>query len=219
MYQNVISSETQIAFANAMKIQQNFSPEYLKITQEIMESPVYQKIIKQQEVLNQMTIPAPLMAEIQAINDGIQSALKGINFVELQKITQSQKFLNSALAVQHAEFDFLDEMKKIDNYQQKTLDNTLKEIRLKNNGELELPENFPTKAKKKFKSFFESAKKFLKSVKNFWSEHENDMIALLPNIQPTFDFLNTGEVSNLGSAIATSLLIKKIFRNTSENEF
>ena len=45
------------------------------------------------------------------------------------------------------------------------------------------------------------------------------MIALLPNIQPTFDFLNTGEVSNLGSAIATSLLIKKIFRNTSENEF
>lgn len=144
-----------------------------------------------------MTIPAPLIAEIQVINDGIQSALKGINFVELQKITQSQKFLCSALAVQHAEFDFLKEMKKIENYQQKTLADILKEIRLKNNGELELPENFPTKTKKNFKTFLESAKRFLKSVKNFWSEHEDNIIALLPNIQPTIEFLNTGEVSNL----------------------
>lgn len=49
MYQNVISSETQIAFANAMKIQQNFSPEYLKITQEIISSPTYEAAKKVME--------------------------------------------------------------------------------------------------------------------------------------------------------------------------
>lgn len=99
--------------------------------QKFASSPAYQAILKQQEILNKMAIPASLMPELQAANNLIQPALQNINFDNLTKIVQSENFFKSALAVQNASIDFLSEMKKLDNYKQKTLGEILKELRLK----------------------------------------------------------------------------------------
>ena len=112
----------------------NISPEVIKQmqwAQKFASSPAYQAMVKQQEILNRMAVPVSLMAEMQAANNLIQPALQNINFDNLTKIVQSENFLKSALAVQNASINFLEEMKKLDNYQQKTLGEILKEIILK----------------------------------------------------------------------------------------
>ena len=138
----------------------------MSLTEKIF-SPLCQEIFARQQILNKLAANANLIQPaFQNLNFSAFQAQKQLSLAVasptvLQTTMLNEKFLKSALAIQNASIDFLSEMKKIDNYQQKTLANIWKEIRLKNNGELELPENFPTKAKKKFKSFFESAKKFL----------------------------------------------------------
>lgn len=186
----------------------SISPEVVKQmqwAQKFASSPAYQAILKQQEILNKMAIPASLMPELQATNNLIQPALQNINFDNLTKIVQSENFFKSVLVVQNASINFLEEMKKLDNYQQKTLGEILNEIRLKKTAEVELPEDFPTRLKKSFKNLIESGQ-------NFWNEHEDDIIAILPNIQTIVDYISTGEISNLGAVLAISLSLRKILR-------
>jgi len=158
----------------------NISPEVVKQmqwAQKFASSPAYQAMVKQQKIWSEMAIPASLMAEMQAANNLIQPALQNINFDNLTKIVQSENFLKSALAVQNASINFLEEMKKLDNYQQKTLAEILKEIRLKKNGELdlaeiesaevELTENFPPELKESFKILFDNIKNLVLDNQDF----------------------------------------------------
>lgn len=159
----------------AMQSPLNNSPELVKnmqVAQKFMSSPAYQAMVKQQEILSKISIPEPLMAEFQMANNLIQSALQNETFARLNEIAQSRNFLSSALAVQDAVIDFLSEMKKIDGYQQKTLGEILKEIRLKKNGEvelaeIELPEDFPPELQESFKILFERIKNFVLDNKDF----------------------------------------------------
>ena len=192
---------------SAIQTSSNVSPDITKqmrLAQIAMSSPAHQALIRQQEILNQMSIPSVLIAEFRAASNFVQPALQNMNLSGFNNLVQSENFLNSALAVQNASIDFLSEMKKLDNYQQKTLGEILRDLRLKKNLEAELPKDFPTKLK-------ESLKKLLESVKSFWNKNENDIIAILPNIQPVADFINTGEMSNWGATFATSLLLRKLF--------
>ena len=119
---------------SAMQSSLNNSPELVKnmqMAQKFMSSPAYQAMVKQQEILSKISIPESLMVEFQAANNFIQPLTQNENFARLNEIAQSRNFLSSALAVQDAAIDFLSEMKKIDGYQQKTLGEILKEIRLK----------------------------------------------------------------------------------------
>lgn len=203
--------------ANVMSVMQtssNILPDAVKqmqVAQKAMSSPAYQALIRQQEILNQMSIPSVLMKEFQAASNLVQPALQNMNLSGFNNLVQSENFLESALEVQKASINFLTEMKKLDNYQQKTLVEILKELRLKKNAEVELPEDFPTKLKKSFKNLFES-------VKNFWNKHEDDIITILPNIQTIVDYINTGEISNLGAVLAISLSLRKILRGENFGE-
>ena len=156
----------------------NISPEVVKQmqwAQKFASSPAYQAMVKQQKIWSEMAIPASLMAEMQAANNLIQPALQNINFDNLTKIVQSENFFKSALAVKNASINFLEEMKKLDNYQQKTLAEILKEIRLKKNGEfdlaeiesaeVELPEDFSLEVQ-------ESFTRFINSIVNLHKKHK-----------------------------------------------
>lgn len=155
---------------SAIQTPSNISPDVMKqmrMAQIAMSAPEYQALIRQQEILNKMSIPSVLIAEFQAASNFVQPAFQNMNLSGFNNLMQSKNFLNSALVVQNASIDFLTEMKKLDNYQQKTLVEILKELRLKKNAEVELPEDFPTKLKKSFKNLFESVKNLAQSDKAF----------------------------------------------------
>lgn len=155
---------------SAIQTQANISPNVMKpmrMAQIAMSAPAYQALIRQQEILNKMVIPSVLITEFQVAINFVQPALQNMNLSGFNNLMQSKNFLNSALVVQNASIDFLTEMKKLDNYQQKTLVEILKELRLKKNAEVELPEDFPTKLKKSFKNLFESVKNLAQSDKDF----------------------------------------------------
>ena len=153
-----------------MQISANISPEMRKaiqLSQEIMSSPAYQAVIKYQGLLSRVIVPEPLMSEIQKTRNLFQAALHSTIPNNISQIYLSENFFNSALVVQNASFDFLTEMKKLDNYQQKTLGEILKELKLKKNSEVELPDDFPFELRESFKNLFESVKNFVDSNKKF----------------------------------------------------
>lgn len=155
-----------------IQISMNISPEMRKviqISQKIMSSPAYQAMIKQQGLLSRVIVPEPLMPEIQNTSNLFQTALQNTIPNNISQIGLSENFFNSALVVQNASVDFLTEMKKLDNYQQKTLGEILKELKLKKNSEVELPDDFPFELRESFKNLFESVKNFVDSNEKFIS--------------------------------------------------
>ena len=91
------ATESMSALKNAVKGMSavRISPEItesFQLAQKFVSSPEYQAMAKQQKILSEMTIPASLMAAMQAANNLIQPALQNINFDNLTKIVQSENF-------------------------------------------------------------------------------------------------------------------------------
>lgn len=198
----------------AMQSPLNNSPELVKnmqMAQKFMSSPAYQAMVKQQEILSKISIPESLMAEFQAANNFIQPLTQNENFARLNEIAQFRNFLSSALAVQDAAIDFLSEMKKIDGYEQKNLVELLKEIRLKKNGEIEIPEDLTIEEQEDFLTIKEIFKKH-------FDKNKDSMLGILSNANSAVTAVQNFDISNVLNLIAFVIYIVNYFKDIFDDD-
>lgn len=153
---------------NYNEFYKNYSHDNMKQLQEmqkIFNSPAYQSIAKQQEILNKMSIPFTFNFKINENFYKLQELMTNKEF--LVALANSQNFLNAANIFQNDYENFATEFNELNSDEQEKF-NELVNNESEQKSILQNIKNTPEKTKKKFIKLKEKFTKLKDSAKNFF---------------------------------------------------